>query len=373
VGRVGTTTVVVAVSVGTTTVVVGSVVMSVPPVGPAVTTVLPAVRGVMTTVVVEMVVSQLVEPFLYGHTTGLSPLSVVIAAIFWGWIWGPVGLVVSTPLTLCLVVAGRYVKALNALEILFGEVPALTLPQNFYQRALSGDAGSVIQRARTILKSKPFAAYCDSVLMPAMHLARLDFTSGSITRAEQARFRSAVAEVIETLSGPRKWWTKRQPISLLADVNLGRQLRDRRELLSGQRGSLEVPSGSLVLCVGVDSFFNELAAEILVRVLGEGLIGGRHLLVEDLRNLAQSGSNPEGVSAVCLVSLQPCKEQARIESLAGDIRLHMPGAKVVALILQGPYEDCEVLDQTLTGIDLTVHSYEETMKSCLGVVKPASR
>ncbi|MDB5974420.1 MAG: permease, partial [Nevskia sp.] len=176
-------------------------------------------------VVVEMVVAQLIEPFLYGHTTGLSPLSVVIAAIFWGWIWGPVGLVVSTPLTLCLVVAGRYVKALNALEILFGEVPALTLPQNFYQRALSGDAGSVIQRARTILKSKPFAAYCDSVLMPAMHLARLDFTAGSITRAEQVRFRSAVAEVIETLSGPSKWWNKRQRISLLADVNLGRQLR----------------------------------------------------------------------------------------------------------------------------------------------------
>lgn len=323
-------------------------------------------------VVVEMVVSQLVEPFLYGHTTGLSPLSVVIAAIFWGWIWGPVGLVVSTPLTLCLVVAGRYVKALNALEILFGEVPALTLPQNFYQRALSGDAGSVIQRARTILKSKPFAAYCDSVLMPAMHLARLDFTSGSITRAEQVRFRSAVAEVIEALSGPRRWWSQRQPISLLADVNLGRQLRDRRELLSGQRGSVEVPSGSLVLCVGVDSTFNELAAEILVRVLGDGLVG-RHLLVEDLGNPALRGVNPESVAAVCLVSLQPCKEQERLESLAGDIRLHMPGAKIVALILQGPYEDCEVLNQTLAGIDLTVRSYEETMKSCLGGLKPASR
>lgn len=322
-------------------------------------------------VVVETVVSQLVEPFLYGHTTGLSPLSVVIAAIFWGWIWGPVGLVVSTPLTLCLVVAGRYVRALNALEILFGEVPALTLPQNFYQRALSGDAGSVIQRARTILKSKSFAAYCDSVLMPAMHLARLDFTSGSITGAEQVRFRGAVAEVIETLSGPRKWWRKRQRISLLADVNLGRQLRDRRELLSGQRGSVEVPAGSLVLCVGVDSTFNELAAEILVRVLGDGLVG-QHLLVEDLGNPALHGVNPESVAAVCLVSLQPCREQARIESLAAAIRRHMPGAKIVALILQSPYEDCEVLDQTLKGIDLTVHSYEETMKSCLGVVKPAA-
>ena len=83
--------------------------------------------------------AQLVEPQLYGHTTGLSPLSVVIAAIFWSWLWGPVGLVVSTPLTLCLVVAGRHVKALSLLDVLLGDTQALTMPQRFYQRALSAD------------------------------------------------------------------------------------------------------------------------------------------------------------------------------------------------------------------------------------------
>ncbi len=324
-------------------------------------------------VVVEFTVAQLVEPFLYGHTTGLSPLSVVIAAIFWSWIWGPVGLVVSTPLTLCLVVAGRYVKALNALEILFGEVPALTLPQNFYQRALSGDAESLIQRARTILKTKALAAYCDSVLMPAIHLARLDLTAGLTSRAEQLRFRGAVAEVIEALSGPRKWWKRPRPISLLADVSLGRQLRDRRELLSGQRDTLEVPSGSLVLCVGMDSIFNELAAEVLVRVFAESFIASRHLLVEDLRNPALHGANPESVSTVCMVSLDPRDECDRIEALASDIRLGMPGAKIVALILHGPYKGCGQLDRALQGVDRTTHSYEETMKSCLGALAPASR
>ena len=324
-------------------------------------------------VVVEFTVAQLIEPFLYGHTTGLSPLSVVIAAIFWSWIWGPVGLVVSTPLTLCLVVAGRYVKALNALEILFGEVPALTLPQNFYQRALSGDAESLIQRARTILKTKALAAYCDSVLIPAIHLARLDLTAGLTSRAEQLRFRGAVAQVIEALSGPRKWWKRPQPISLLADVSLGRQLRDRRELLSGQRDALEVPSGSLVLCVGVDSIFNELAAEVLVRVFAESFIASRHLLVEDLRNPALHGANPESVSTVCMVSLNPRDECDRIEALVHDIRLGMPGAKIIALILHGPYKGCGQLERALQGVDLTTHSYEETMQSCLGVLKPAAR
>ncbi len=335
-----------------------------------------AVMTLSLFVVVELIVAQLVEPFLYGHTTGLSPLSVVIAAIFWSWIWGPVGLVVSTPLTLCLVVAGRYVKALNTLEILFGEVPALTLPQNFYQRVLSGNADPVIERARTFLKANSFAAYCDSVLMPAMHLARLDFTAGSISRAEQTRFRGAVAEVIEALSGPRKWWARREPISLLADVNLGRQLRDRRELLSGRQsitpGASAMPAASLVLCVGVGSTFNELGAEVLVRVLTQGNIDSRHLLPEDLRDPSTRGATPQQVAAVCLISLEPCKEAERLEAMAAQVRRCMPEAKILALILAGPYRECEPLGRDLTGVDLTVLSYQEAVQACLSVITPVS-
>jgi predicted PurR-regulated permease PerM len=324
--------------------------------------------------VVEFVVSQLVEPFLYGHTTGLSPLSVVIAAIFWSWIWGPVGLVVSTPLTLCLVVAGRYVKALNMLEILLGEVPALTLPENFYQRALSGDAETVIARARVFLKRKSLAAYCDAVLMPALHLARQDLLSGSIGKADQLKFRGAIAAVIEALGAPRQWWKRQQPISLLADVNLGRQLRDRRERLYGRwQGALEVPAGSVVLCLGVGSLFNELAAEILVRVLTAQRIDSRHLLLEDLPAPLPCGAMREKVSAICLVSLEPAKERERIEALSGELRARMPQAKTLALILQGPFEDCEGRDQPIEGLDLTTHSYEETAKSCQAVLDAGSR
>jgi predicted PurR-regulated permease PerM len=85
-------------------------------------------------VIVEMMAGQLIEPQLYGHTTGLSPLSVVLAAIFWSWLWGPTGLIVSTPLTLCLVVAGRHIKALSLLDVLLGDTQALTMPQRFYQQ-----------------------------------------------------------------------------------------------------------------------------------------------------------------------------------------------------------------------------------------------
>jgi predicted PurR-regulated permease PerM len=103
-------------------------------------------------ILLDIIVGQLVEPHLYGHATGLSPLAVVVGAIFWSWLWGPAGLILSTPLTLCLLVAGRHVKGLGVLELLLGEAPPLTLPQRFYQRALSGDPHEIIADARAFLK-----------------------------------------------------------------------------------------------------------------------------------------------------------------------------------------------------------------------------
>src|SRR4029077_4144139 len=121
-------------------------------------------------IVVELIAAQVVEPHLYGRTTGLTPLSVVVAAVFWSALWGPLGVVLSTPLTLCLLVIGRHIRALRFLELLLGDTQALTLPQRFYERALSGDADEILLVARAFLKSNSFAAYCDFVLMPALHL-----------------------------------------------------------------------------------------------------------------------------------------------------------------------------------------------------------
>jgi len=160
---------------------------------------------------IEMIISQVVEPRLYGHATGLSPLSVVIAAIFWSWIWGPVGLILSTPITLCLVVAGHYIKAFNFLEILFGEIPALSLPENFYQRALSGDIHEIISSAKRFLQRKSFGAYCDAVLMPALYLARSDFLTNAITKAEQLKLSNAIVAVLTSLDEQKKMVAEKYP------------------------------------------------------------------------------------------------------------------------------------------------------------------
>src|SRR6202522_2797870 len=287
-------------------------------------------------VLVELIASQLVEPQLYGHTTGLSPLSVVIAAIFWSWLWGPIGLIVSTPLTLCLLVAGRHIKALNMLDILLGDTQALTMPERLYQRALSADSAEIIASARVFLKQDSFANYCDLVLMPALHLARIDLSAGTISADQQAKVRNALVEVIAAIGGDsRKLPRRHLQSSVLASTNVGRQLRWQREQISGQwQGPLVVPAGSVVVCVGLGSMSDDFATELLVRILRDQKIDGRHMSLEDLNTASPPGA-AEAVSIVYVVSAFPSEERGRGEGAVEEMRRRFPLACVVAVLLPG--------------------------------------
>src|SRR5260370_20926368 len=235
-------------------------------------------------VIVELRAGQRVEPQLYGHTTGLSPLSVVIAAIFWSWLWGRAGLTVPTPLTLCLLVAGRHIKALSLLDVLLGDTQALTMPQRFYQRALSADSDELIANAREFLKRDSFANYCDLVLLPALHLARLDLMSGAITDEQQARVRTAMVAVIAAIGGEyRRPSRRRLRSSVLDKSTAGRLLRQQREQVSGRwQGPLAVPAGAVLICVRLGSGADDLAAELLVRIVREQKIDAGHMSIGEL-------------------------------------------------------------------------------------------
>ena len=289
-------------------------------------------------IVVETTAGQLVEPQLYGHTTGLSPLAVVVAAIFWSWLWGPIGLIMSTPLTLCLVVAGRHVKALNLLDILLGDLPALTMPQRFYQRALSGDSDEIIASARVFLKRKSFAAYCDSVLLPALQLTRIDLTSGAINREQQIIVRGAIVRVIESLgSHARKQSRWHRRVSVLDGASLGQLLRQQRESVSGRwQGPLVVAPGSVVLCTGLGATGDDLATEILARILRDLNIDARHLSIEDIEAI-EADPPPEvtvgGISMVYIVSASSNNERASSASVAGEMRRRFPDACILAVFL----------------------------------------
>jgi predicted PurR-regulated permease PerM len=323
-------------------------------------------------VIVELIAGQLVEPQLFGHTTGLSPLSVVIAAIFWSWLWGPIGLIVSTPLTLCLLVAGRHIKALSLLDILLGDTQALTMPQRFYQRALSGDSDEIIGGAREFLKHNSFASYCDLVLMPALHLARLDLQEGAISADQQAKVRGAMVAVIAAIGGePRRSPRRKRRESILADTSAGRQLRQQREQISGRwQGPLTVPAGSVMLCVGLGSVADDLATELLVRILREQKIDARHMSLEDIDSPPPPPSSADAVSLVYIVSAFPSEERARSDSTAQQMRSRFPHACIVAVLLPGmllqPEDGALLVDKPgLHGADKAASSLGRAVQICL--------
>jgi predicted PurR-regulated permease PerM len=323
-------------------------------------------------VMVELIAGQLVEPQLFGHTTGLSPLSVVIAAIFWSWLWGPIGLIVSTPLTLCLLVAGRHIKTLSLLDILLGDTQALTMPQRFYQRALSADSDEIIAGAREFLKHNSFASYCDLVLMPALHLARLDLQAGAISPDQQAKVRSAMVAVIAAIGGEtRRAPQRRRRESVLANITAGRQLRLQREQASGRwQGPLKVPPGSVMVCVGLGSMADDLATELLVRILREQKIDARHMSLEDLDAVAPPNA-AEAVSLVYIVSAFPSEEREHSDSIARDMRSRFPQACIVAVLLPGMLLQPEaeqqfVIDKPgLHGADKAASSLGHAVQICL--------
>ena len=318
-------------------------------------------------IIVELIASQLVEPELYGHTTGMSPLSVVVAAIFWSWLWGPVGLIVSTPLTLCLVVAGRHIKALSLLDILLGDTRALSMSQRFYQRALSADSDEIIASARAFLKDNSFAAYCDLVLMPALHLAFLDVSSGAISREQQLKVRNTIVAVIAALGGEtRSLPRRRSRVSVLDDLSAGRQLRQQREQLTGRwQGPLAVPPGSVMLCVGLGSIPDDLATELLVRILRDQKLDARHLSVDDLQQLPPPEAAPGSVSMVYLVSAFPSSQRLRAESTAAEIRRRFPGAFLVTVLLPGLLLQAGPAADTIRSADKAAGSFSEALQICL--------
>jgi predicted PurR-regulated permease PerM len=314
---------------------------------------------------VEIIVAQTIEPKLYGHTTGLSPLSVVVSAIFWSWIWGPVGLVLSTPLTLCLVVAGRYIRALKVLEIMFGELPALTMPQNFYQRALSGDAHEMITSAKRYMQHKSLAEYCDGVLLPALHLANFDLKDRAITPDEEEKVTSSIIAVIEALSGNPKWWKKRKRSSVLAGGGIGRQLRAQRISDTGEwQGSFDVPKGSVVLSIGIGTQYAELATEILVRILREQKIDARSRNLDELDEEPPPGASPELVAIVVLVSVDPLNDCEQMTAMLAGVRERLPHAKQFALLLPSPFDNPDLKTCVFPTADHISRSYEDAVHSC---------
>src|ERR1700720_3958870 len=150
--------------------------------------------------VVEPIFGHAIEPLVYGQSTGLSPVAVVASATFWTALWGPIGLVLATPLTVCLVVLGRHVERLEFLDVIFGDRPALSPPEMFYQRMLAGDPTEAAGKAEEFLKEKSLSSYFDEVALKGLQLAQADAKRGALDQARMIKIRDAVTEFASDLS-----------------------------------------------------------------------------------------------------------------------------------------------------------------------------
>ena len=149
--------------------------------------------------VLELVAANFVEPLLYGSSTGISAIAILVAAVFWTWLWGPIGLLLSTPLTVCVVVIGRYVPHLEFLGILFGDEPALSPAQRFYQRMIAMDAEDAAELVEQLLKDQPVIDVYDNVIIPAMSLAEEGRHAGFLDSATESYVLENTRELVEEI------------------------------------------------------------------------------------------------------------------------------------------------------------------------------
>jgi predicted PurR-regulated permease PerM len=150
-------------------------------------------------VVLELLAGQVIEPLIFGHSSGLSPVAIILSASFWTWLWGPVGLVLATPLTVCLVVLGRHVDRLKFLDVMLGDRPALTPPQLAYQRMLAGDPIEAVEQAHEYLNDSSLEHYYDAILLKGLRLAEADRQLGHLDEDRLNRVVSTVEELVAEL------------------------------------------------------------------------------------------------------------------------------------------------------------------------------
>ena len=350
---------------------------------------------------VEVLVGQVVEPLLYGHSTGLSPFSVVVAAIFWSWIWGPIGLILSTPLTLCLLVLGRHVRRLEFLDVLLGDQPALTPIENFYQRALAGDPDEALAQAESLLRERSLCAYYDEVALKGLQLAANDVQRGSVTAAQLARIESTTNDLAEGLDSfpdrdprldqPEENWAavgpsderSRLPVD---EASLEREARAKAAASEGEAGmgagqgtagntsdetriqrerAERNRAGHQVLCIAGRGPLDQLATSLLLQLLGKHDLNCRSLPHEAASRTAIDTLDTSAVTIVCLFYLNIEGIPSHLRYLVRRVRQRLPDASiVVGLWPQGQPEKWSDDLQSAIGADCYATSMQDMLNAC---------
>ncbi len=248
--------------------------------------------------VVEPVTGYVVEPLLYGHSTGLSPVSVIVSAVFWTWLWGPIGLIMSTPLTLCLVVMGRHVKSLEFFDVLLGDRPALTPVESFYQRILANNPDEALAQAEALLADRSLTDYYDGVVLEGLKLAVEDEARGTIDKAGAVRMTRSMLSVIDDLRPP-----------------------------AGAEQAL--PLTPNVLCVAGHGAFDDAVTAMLAQLLGQRGLEAKRVPNADVSRETVATLDVTGIDVITISYLEVTGTPAQLRYLVRRLRGRAPEDRIL--------------------------------------------
>jgi len=212
-----------------------------------------------------------VEPWLYGSSTGLSPMAVIVAAVFWTWLWGAPGLILATPLTVCIAVLGKYVPSLSFLDVLLGDKPPIAMEDRFYQRLLALDAEESLELVETHVAAHQLTATFDEMVLPALRQSEADFLRGELSEDARREIHAALRDLLEEL--------RNAPLPAVEDAR--------------------------VLCLSARNEADELAALMLAHLLAEAGVPAAVLSAKLMTGELIEEAVTAAPALICISALPP--------------------------------------------------------------------
>jgi predicted PurR-regulated permease PerM len=322
--------------------------------------------------ILEPVVGQVIEPVLFSHSTGLSPVAVIASATFWTWLWGPVGLILATPLTICLVVLGRHVERLSFLDVMFGDQPPLSPAELIYQRMLARDPVEAAEQAQKFLKDRPLTAYYDEVLIEGLRLAQADAGRGLLNNERMSHIRDAVAEIIDDLGGHEDTAVAPPEVpsgdaggSAEADTPLKHLNRAEEQPSSSTRQLPEQwRTQKPVLCIPGLGLLDETVALMVAQLVERQGIGARAEQADALSMARIFSLDTKDVALVCLCYVEDATS-AQIRYAIRRLRRRAPNAFIlVSLVGAADGLDADAV-HAFANVGMVKQSLAETVERIL--------
>lgn len=287
-------------------------------------------------IVLELVTAYVIEPYYYGVGTGVSSFALIVAAIFWTWLWGPIGLLLSTPLTVCLVVLGQYVPNMSFLRVLLSHEQALTPAEECYHRLLSFDSSESMDVIETYLQKNSLVSLYDMLLIPVVTQTEKDFLLGLIDREQKEDVYQSVREIIEFLS-----------------------IKEQKELTPIEMSKRDV------LCLPGQTSRDEIGVSVLSQVLGfEGFEVS--YTIPEISKVFEL-VDKENFQAICIGVVAPFV-LSKVRVLSARFHQRYPKLPIIICLLGHPEINPEIVEnlksagatKVVTSLSQTIQTLKET-------------